>query len=87
MNNARLDQLRDALSTYFVEADGVTVYTPEGHPEGIVTIKIKKWEDHAVVNYTEVSLKFSDARALAVQLEAALRHLDAQLYAMKEKKR
>ena len=87
VSSIRIDQLKDALSTDFIEVDGVTVYTPEGQPEGIVTIKLKKWEGHAVINYIDISLKFSDARALSSQLASALKHLDTQLYVMKEKQK
>jgi hypothetical protein len=87
MNKSKIDQLKDALTTDFIEADAVSVYTPDGQPEGIVTIEFKKWEGHAEVNYFQVSIKFTQARALAVQLEAALSHLDSQLYAMKENRR
>ena len=84
MNKNKIDKLKDALSTDFIEVDGVSIYTPDGQPEGIVTIEFKKWEGHAEVNYFQVSIKFVQARALAVQLEMALSHVDAQLYSMKE---
>jgi len=87
MNNNKIDKLKDALSTQFVEVDGVTIYTPDGQPEGIVTIEFKKWEGHAKVDYFQVSIKFNDARALKVQLEMALKHIDTQLHVMKEKRR
>lgn len=85
MNKSKIDQLKDALATDFIEVAGVSVYTPDGNPEGIVTIEFKKWESHSELNYFQVSIKFTQARSLAVQLETALSELDAKLYSMKER--
>jgi hypothetical protein len=83
MNKNKIDKMKDASSTNFIEVDGVTVYTPDGQPEGIVTFEFKKWTGHAHVDYFQVSIKFNEARALATQLELALKHIDTQLHIMK----
>jgi hypothetical protein len=86
VNKNKLDIMQEAERTQFKEAVGSTVYTPDGLVEGIVTIEIKKWEGHAKVNYSQISLKFNEAKALMVQLEEAIKHLDTQLHIMKEKR-
>jgi hypothetical protein len=86
MNKNKIDQLKDALSTHFIEVDGVSIYTPDGQPEGIVTFEFKKWTGHAQVDYFQVSIKFNEARALFTQLELALKDVDTQLHIMKEKR-
>lgn len=85
MNTNIIDQLKDALSTSFVSVDGVTVYTPDGQPEGIVTFEFKKWEGHTKVDYFQISIKFNDAKAIAKHLDMALKNLDMHLHIMKEK--
>jgi hypothetical protein len=86
VNKNKLDIMQEAERTQFKEAVGSTVYTPDGLVEGIVTIEIKKWEGHAKVDYSQISLKFNEAKALMVQLEEAIKHLDTQLHIMKEKR-
>ena len=77
--------MKDAASTNFVEVVGITVYTPDGKPEGIVTFEFKKWTSHAHLDYFQISIKFNEARDLAAQLELALKHVDTQLHIMKER--
>lgn len=85
-NKSKITVMQKALTTNFVAVDGLTVYTPDGNPEGIVTFEFKKWESHAEVNYFQVSIPFNEARALATQLELALQHIDTQLHIMKERR-
>lgn len=84
MNTNKIDLLKDALSTSYVQLGGWSIYTPDGQPEGIITIEFKKWTGHAQVEYFQVSIPFNDARKLSTQLEEILKKVDADLFTMKE---